>query len=168
MTHDDDAPVEIVAADPEWGKRFDEENAALRDVLGPWLTGAIEHIGSTAVPGLGAKPVIDIMAAVEALGYCYAPYRTDREHWFCKPSFRARTHHLHLMPVASATWTEAIAFRDLLRAEPAVAREYEALKRRLAMEFHHDREAYTAGKGPFITEIVRRALGGGAASVAKS
>jgi GrpB-like predicted nucleotidyltransferase (UPF0157 family) len=100
--------------DPAWGKRFEEEKAVLLRGLGPWLAGPIEHIGSTAVPGLAAKPVIDIMAAVqsldasrpaiaavEALDYCYAPYRTDREHWFCKPSFRERTHHLHLVPLGA-------------------------------------------------------------------
>jgi GrpB-like predicted nucleotidyltransferase (UPF0157 family) len=89
----DDAPVEIVPPDSEWGSRFEEERAALRRALSPWLAGPIEHIGSTAVPGLAAKPVIDIMAAVEsldasrpaiaavaALGYCYAPYQVDREH----------------------------------------------------------------------------------------
>ena len=82
----------------------------MRDVLQPWLAGPIEHIGSTAVPGLAAKPVVDIMAGVESLdasrpaiaaleraGYCYAPYRADTEHWFCKPSPQFRTHHLHLM-----------------------------------------------------------------------
>jgi len=171
VTQCDDAPVEIVAADPGWVQRFGEEKIALLEVLTPWLAGPIEHIGSTAVPGLAAKPVIDIMAAVEsldasrpaiavveALGYCYAPYRTDREHWFCKPSFRERTHHLHLVPADSTTWIEAIVFREVLRSEPAVAVEYEALKRRLAAEFRHDREAYTQGKGPFVTRIVKRAL----------
>ena len=97
MTHDD-APVEIVAADAGWADRFEEERALLARVLGPWLAGPIEHIGSTAVPGLAAKPVIDVMAPVESLdgsrpaiaaaetiGYCYAPYRVEVEHWFCKP-----------------------------------------------------------------------------------
>jgi GrpB-like predicted nucleotidyltransferase (UPF0157 family) len=167
--------------DPAWGKRFEEEKAVLLRGLGPWLAGPIEHIGSTAVPGLAAKPVIDIMAAVqsldasrpaiaavEALDYCYAPYRTDREHWFCKPSFRERTHHLHLVPAGSAIWIEAITFRDVLRSEPAIAAEYEALKRRLAAEFRHDREAYTHAKGPFVTQVVRRALGDSASPVAES
>lgn len=111
------APVELVDYDASWPELFLEEAARLRLVLAPWLTGPIEHIGSTAVAGLAAKPVIDIMAAVETLarsrpaieavaplGYCYAPYRADTEHWFCKPSPAHRTHHLHLIPVGSEAW----------------------------------------------------------------
>ena len=92
--------------------QFREETNVLRRALATWLVGTIEHIGSTAVPGLGAKPVIDIMAGVQTLedsrpaiaaatelGYCYAPYQADSEHWFCKPSPAFRTHHLHLTPV---------------------------------------------------------------------
>ena len=94
-----EAPVEIVPYDPAWPVKFDEEAAILRRVPASWLVGTIEHIGSTAVPGLAAKPVIDIMAGVETLeasrgaiaaasdlSYCYWPYQADREHWFCKPS----------------------------------------------------------------------------------
>src|SRR5262245_56615875 len=119
-----------------------------------WLVGPIEHIGSTAVPGLAAKPIIDIMAAVQtldawrpaiaaasALGSCYFPYRPDSEHWFCKPSPAFRTHHLHLLPIESPQWRRAIAFRDYLRAHSDVALEYEALKRQLALEYREDREA---------------------------
>ena len=168
----DDAPVEIVAADAGWAHRFAEERTLLARVIGRWLAGPIEHIGSTAVPGLAAKPVIDVMAPVESLdssrpaivaaetiGYCYAPYRVEVEHWFCKPSYRERTHHLHLVPAGSAPWLEALAFRDALRREPATAAEYEALKRRLAIEFRYDREAYTQAKGPFVKQVVRRVLG---------
>ena len=168
----DDAPVAIVAADAGWAHRFAEERTLLARVLGRWLAGPIEHIGSTAVPGLAAKPVIDVMAPVESLdasrpaiaaaetiGYCYAPYRVEVEHWFCKPSYRERTHHLHLVTAGSALWLEALAFRDALRREPATAAEYEALKRRLAIEFRDDREAYTQAKGPFVTQVVQRVLG---------
>jgi GrpB-like predicted nucleotidyltransferase (UPF0157 family) len=172
VTHDD-APVEIVAADGGWAGRFAEERTLLVRVVGPWLAGSIEHIGSTAVPGLAAKPVIDLMAPVESLdasrpgiaaaetiGYCYAPYRVQVEHRFCKPSYRERTHHLHLVPAGSALWIEALAFRDALRREPATAAEYEALKRRVASEFRYDREAYTQAKGPFVTQLLQRVLGG--------
>ncbi len=166
-----EASVEIVDYDPSWPERFAEEAKELRRALATWLVGPIEHIGGTAISGLAAKPVIDIMAGVETLdasrpaiaaladlGYCYAPYRPDSEHWFCKPSPSLRTHHLHLMPFESREWTEAIAFRDYLRAHSQIATEYEALKRRLAQKYHFDREAYTEAKGPFIARIAAVAL----------
>jgi GrpB-like predicted nucleotidyltransferase (UPF0157 family) len=161
-----DAPVDIIPYDPTWPVRFKEEEKALRRALAAWLVGPIEHIGSTAIPGLAAKAVIDIMASVDTLdasrpaiapladlGYCYFPYRADSEHWFCKPSPAYRTHHLHLVPLASPRWTEAIAFRDYLRSHPRIAAEYGDLKRRLAQDYRFDREAYTEAKGPFIARI---------------
>jgi GrpB-like predicted nucleotidyltransferase (UPF0157 family) len=166
-----EASVEIVPCDPSWPGQFEEEAKELRRVLSAWLVGPIEHIGSTAIPGLAAKPVIDIMAGVETLdasrpaiaalaglGYCYAPYRPDSEHWFCKPSPALRTHHLHLIPFESRRWTEAIAFRDYVRAHSQIASEYEELKRRLAQQYRFDREAYTEAKGPFIARITGVAL----------
>src|SRR4030095_9936653 len=131
-------------------------------ILEPWLVGRIEHVGSTAVPGLPAKPVIDIMApvrdlessrpalaALRAIGYCYAPYKTEVMHWLCKPGFELRTHHLHLVPLNSRLWAERLAFRNLLIADPSIARDYAALKHRLAATYRHDRERYTDEKGPF-------------------
>ena len=166
-----EAPVEIAPYDPAWPKGFEEEREALQRVLGAWLVGSIEHIGSTAVQGLAAKAVIDIMAGVEnldasrpaisvvaTLGYCYFPYRPDSEHWFCKPSPTFRTHHLHLVPFGQPQWQRSIAFRDYLRAHGRVAAEYEALKRRLAQDHRFDREAYTEAKIPFITRITDIAL----------
>ena len=166
-----EAPVEIVPYDPSWPLRFDEERDTLHRALAAWLTGPIEHIGSTAIPGISAKPVIDIMAAVQTLegsrpairaatelGYCYSPYKADLEHWFCKPSSAFRTHHLHLVPLGGPQWLGPIAFRDYLRAHSVVATEYEALKRRLAEEHRFDREAYTEAKHPFIARITSLAL----------
>ena len=166
-----EAPVVIVPYDPGWPGRFKEEEKELRQTLSAWLVGPIEHIGSTAIPGLAAKPVIDIMAGVDTLdtsrpaiaaltvlGYCYAPYRADSEHWFCKPSPAFRTHHLHLIPFESPRWSEAIAFRDYLRRHSQIAAEYEDLKRRLADEHRLDREAYTEAKGPFIARVNELAL----------
>jgi GrpB-like predicted nucleotidyltransferase (UPF0157 family) len=166
-----EAPVEIVSYDPSWPGQFIQEEKILRGALGVWLAGPIEHIGSTAISGLPAKAVIDIMAGVDTLeasrpaitaladlGYCYFPYRADSEHWFCKPSPTFRTHHLHLIPLASPRWNEAIAFRDYLRSHSGIAAEYAALKRRLAQEHRLDREAYTNAKGPFITRITALAL----------
>src|SRR4051812_48347910 len=169
-----DAPIELASYDPAWPSRFRIESDELQRVLAPWLAGSVEHIGSTAVPGLAAKPVIDIMAgvsdlnvsrpAIEALavlGYCYFPYRPDLEHWFCKPSPAFRTHHLHLVPVGAAQWIRPIAFRDYLKAHPDVAREYDGLKRELAARFRFDREAYTDAKGPFIDAVTEKALASG-------
>ena len=106
-----DAEIHIVPYDASWPERFEEERKALTLAIGDYVTGTIEHVGSTAVPGLAAKPVIDIMAGVEsldrsrpvismleALEYCYFPYRPDDEHWFCKPSPEFPTHHLHVVP----------------------------------------------------------------------
>jgi GrpB-like predicted nucleotidyltransferase (UPF0157 family) len=161
-----EAPIEIVEYDPAWPAQFEAEAAVLRQVLEPWLAAPIEHIGSTAVRGLAAKPVIDIMAGVRTLdasrpaiktleeaGYCYSPYQVHLEHWFCKPSLAFRTHHLHLVPVESPQWMRPIAFRNYLRVKPDVAREYEELKRRLAATHRLDREAYTQAKRPFIERI---------------
>jgi GrpB-like predicted nucleotidyltransferase (UPF0157 family) len=163
-------PVEIVEYNSSWPLLFAQERDALLRTLASWLAGPIEHIGSTAIPGLGAKPVVDIMAAVASLeasrpaieaaaeiGYCYFPYRAESEHWFCKPSPMFRTHHLHLVPIGSRQWLDAMAFRDYLRAHPAVAADYETLKRQLAHDFHFDREGYTDAKRPFIDRITKLA-----------
>lgn len=164
---DGQAPVRLVAYDPEWPAQFVRERALLQRVLARWLVGPIEHIGSTAIPGMTAKPVIDIMAAVEGLdasrpaiaaaaraGYIHFPYRADQMHWFCKPSEARRTHHLHLVSLGSALWRERLAFRDRLRSDAALAREYIALKQGLARRFAEDREAYTDAKTPFVRRVL--------------
>jgi GrpB-like predicted nucleotidyltransferase (UPF0157 family) len=172
------ATVEIVDYDAAWPGRFAEEREALLVVLAPWLAGPIEHIGSTAIPGLAAKPVIDIMAGVESLagsrsaidaaatlGYCYFPYQADVRHWFCKPSDAFRTHHLHLVPIGSPQWPRPIAFRNYLRAHAGVAADYQQLKRELALKFRSDREAYTEAKAAFIQAITEKALASGFTSL---
>jgi GrpB-like predicted nucleotidyltransferase (UPF0157 family) len=165
------APVFVVPYDQRWPSRFETERALLQPVLTSWLVADLEHIGSTAIPGLIAKPIIDIMAPVESLEsslaalpsltdlqYNYFPYRADAMHWLCKPSDSYRTHHLHLVPFNSALWNERIAFRDYLRAHPAVATEYGDLKRRLAGQYRFDREAYTDAKGAFVLRVLKLAL----------
>lgn len=160
------ARIYVVPYDASWPSRFDEERAALAPVLSPWLAGPIEHIGSTAVPGLLAKPVIDIMAAVvsldasrpalaavAALHYVYFPHRPDH-HWLCKPSDEVRTHHLHLVPFGSALWHDRLRFRDRLRSDAHVAAEYAALKLELAKRYEFDREGYTDAKEPFVRRIL--------------
>ncbi len=143
--------------------RFEEERVALQEAIGPWATGGIHHVGSTAVPGLDAKAIIDILVGVEdletsracfaplaELEYLPAPYLTEEMHWFCKPHPSRRTHHLHLVPTGSPRFVDELAFRDHLRGHPDAAAEYTALKRELAARFRDDREAYTDAKAEFI------------------
>ncbi len=165
--NDREAPVEVVAYDTSWPAKFRAECLALERALHPWLVGPIQHIGSTAVPMLAAKPVIDIMAPIRTLeasrpaiaaacsvGYVYFPYKAEVMHWLCKPSPFHRTHHLHLVPLGSALWYQRLAFRDALRHSPALAAEYGELKLRLAEKFREDREAYTEAKAPFVHRVL--------------
>jgi GrpB-like predicted nucleotidyltransferase (UPF0157 family) len=166
-----DEPVRIVRADPDWPRRFVQERALLEATIGEWAVGGIHHVGSTAVPSLDAKPIIDILVGVpdldisrecfEPLGkldYRYAPYRTSEMHWFCKPNPSRRTHHLHLVPVGSDRYRDELAFRDYLRGHPQSAAEYAVLKRELAMRFAQDREAYTEAKSDFVRATLAKAL----------
>jgi GrpB-like predicted nucleotidyltransferase (UPF0157 family) len=161
------AQVEVVPYNSNWPAQFEVERSALQVVLAPWLVGEIQHIGSTAVAGLAAKPVIDIMAPVASLhesdaaiaaagklGYLYHPYRAEVMHWFCKPSPIVRTHHLHLVPFESRLWFERLAFRNALRASQVLAGEYAQLKLSLAEQFPGDREAYTQAKEPFVQRVL--------------
>ena len=165
-----EAPIHVVPYDPNWVGQFEREKAVLEKLLAPWRRGPIEHVGSTAIPGLCAKPVIDMMVGVTSLsesepakaalreaGYQYAEYKTDVMHWFCKPSFAMRTHHLHLIPYGAPLWHDRLKFRDVLRADPALAADYAALKLDLANKFEFDREAYTEAKSPFIARTLASA-----------
>jgi GrpB-like predicted nucleotidyltransferase (UPF0157 family) len=126
--------------DPQWVAWFEEEAILLRGVLGPWLVDGIHHVGSTSIPGMAAKPVIDMIAGVKdleearaafeplaELDYGYIDHRPDA-HAFFKPPNRPNqwehTHHLHLTVRGSDLWVERLAFRDALRADPALVREY--------------------------------------------
>src|SRR5229473_551105 len=164
----DDEPVRIVPYDASWPDRFEAEKALLRAAIGPWVTGGIHHVGSTAVPGLVAKPVIDILVGVEdlpssydcfgelaKLGYQYAPYRAEEMHWFCKPNPSHRTHHLHLVPTGSPRYRNELAFREILRSRSDIAGEYATLKRALADDYQHDREGYTEAKAAFVEKLLR-------------
>jgi GrpB-like predicted nucleotidyltransferase (UPF0157 family) len=164
-----DEPVQVVPYDPGWPVRFEKERRRLATAIGDVVVGEIHHVGSTAVQGLDAKPVIDMLAGVRdlarsracfgslaALDYVYAPYRADEMHWFCKPDPAHRTHHLHLVPAASRRFHDELSFRDRLRADPALAADYAALKWQLAAEHKHDRDAYTAAKAEFIRAALRR------------
>ena len=165
-------PVIVVPYDPDWPRQFERERAALAAVFAG-CDAAIEHIGSTAVPGLGAKPVIDVLvglsrlaeaesriAALEAAGYEYVrKYETQlpQRRYFRKPRLAPRTFHLHCVVKGSDDWVRHLAFRDYLRAHPESAAAYYELKRALAARLGKD--DYTEAKSPFIDAIVSSALG---------
>ena len=169
---DENAEIVVVNYDPAWPSKFEEERAVLEGLLARWVVADIEHVGSTAVPGLAAKPVIDIMVPVESLeasrgsiaaashaGYIYWPYKADVMHWLCKPSAAHRTHHLHVVPFGSPLWFDRLRFRDALRGDPELAQRYAELKLRLAKRYRYDREAYTEGKSDFVTAVLAGAGG---------
>ena len=156
-----------MSCDPGWPLHFEAERALLEPVLAPWLEGGIHHIGSTAIPGIAAKPVIDIMAGVRDLeesraafeplrecSYLRDPHRPRIAHHFAKPSLERPTHGLHLTQPGSDLWCERLAFRDALRNSPALAAEYETLKLRLAREHGRDGSAYTRHKRPFVARVL--------------
>jgi GrpB-like predicted nucleotidyltransferase (UPF0157 family) len=166
--------VEIVPYDPAWPAQFAMEADRLRAALDAELIVGIEHFGSTAVSGLAAKPIIDILIAVRslahdkatiiepiiALGYVYWSEnpKTDRM-FFVKgmpPYGERRTHHIHITEPDGEMWQHRLAFRDYLRANPDEADRYEALKRDLAATFPADREAYTVAKSDYVEAIYRR------------
>jgi GrpB-like predicted nucleotidyltransferase (UPF0157 family) len=162
-------PIEVAAYDPAWPVRFAELGRDLRAGLGA-VALRIDHIGSTSVPGLAAKPIIDIQVSVadfeplaayrlplEQLGYVYRadnPERTKR--YFREPSGRRRT-HVHVRRAGSFSEQWALLFRDYLRAHAEAAAEYAAVKQRLALRFRDDRRAYVDAKGPLLWEIIRKA-----------
>ncbi len=166
----EDQPVEVVPYDPAWPGRFERERDLLRRTIGPLVDGGIHHVGSTAVPGLAAKPVIDVMVGVRSLdearrsfdplaeiGYCYWPHRPWM-HWFCKPSPAERTHHLHLIEADHPQFAARLAFRDHLRGHPAATDAYAALKFELAARYRDDRDGYTEAKADFVRLVLERAL----------
>ena len=172
--------VSIVPYDTQWPELFRREREHLRACLPAELLGRIEHFGSTAVPGLAAKPIVDILVEVadlqaaqtkivpvlEAQGYDYFWRPTvDTEDglpfyaWFIKrdPGSGARTHHIHMIEAGFTEHWDRLLFRDYLIANPEAARAYEALKRRLAAQHAADRDAYTEAKTEFIVDVMRRA-----------
>jgi GrpB-like predicted nucleotidyltransferase (UPF0157 family) len=160
-------PIEVVAYDPRWPLRYQRERDRIAAALGENAI-AVEHVGGTAVPGLPAKPVIDIMVGVPDieragqavaglinLGYQYVPElesQLPERRYFRRGT--PETHHVHMVAVSSDFWEEHLLFRDYLRTHPQAAEEYGKLKRGLASRFRFDRDAYRAGKLPFIDTVV--------------
>lgn len=151
-----------------WAELYAVEAARIQAAIGNFILD-LQHVGSTSIPGMVAKPILDLTAAVkqfEAASVCIAPleglgYRylgengIPRRHFFIKG--KPRTHHLHINEIHSRDWENQVLFRDYLCAHPAVAREYAALKMALAHLHPHDRDAYLYGKAPYIQRILAMA-----------
>lgn len=163
--------MRLVAYDPRWLGLYEAEAARLASVIQP-LSLRLEHIGSTAVPGLAAKPVIDILAGCDdpsalparIAALVGAGYQIRGEQgipgreFFCRGDPRA--YHLHMVSLGSQLWCEHLAFCSWLRFSPVVREDYAVLKQSLAARHPHDREAYIEGKAPFIRAALRRTAEG--------
>jgi len=160
--------IDIKDYDPEWPKAFALEKSRIMEKLGE-LVQEIEHIGSTAVPGISAKPVIDILIAVKDmgramecavkladLGYEHVQGEDDLERLFL---FRGmpRTHHVHIVEHASETHWKHVVFRDYLREHADTRNEYDRLKRDLAARYRTDRKSYVDSKTDFVERVVEKA-----------
>jgi GrpB-like predicted nucleotidyltransferase (UPF0157 family) len=164
--------VELSDPDPDWPAAFERERGAIEAALGSLGALRVEHIGSTAIQGIRAKPILDIMVGVqsfdffdesrvrlETLGYDYdvnALLDDADRHVFRKGPAgpgRLRTHHLHYTVLGGKYWVRILAFREHLRVRPEVAREYEWLKIDLASKYADDGRRYTRGKGAFVRRI---------------
>lgn len=170
--------IELVEYDPTWPELFAEERQRLLQLVPPGLLGRIEHMGSTAIPGMLAKPIVDMLVEVfsaESAQDVIAPLLEAQGYeYFWRPSFGndvpplyawfirrgadgQRSHHIHMVEPHFAHW-DRLAFRDYLRIHPEAALEYAALKRRLVLEHAGDRVAYTQGKTAFIHRVTAQAL----------
>ena len=165
-------PLVIEPHRESWKRDFEQEAVRIKSALGSALI-ALHHIGSTAIPGLHAKPIIDIMAEavslealdahcreMERLGYgAMGEFGIPGRRYFRKDSSAGvRTHQLHAFAEGSAHLVRHLAFRDYLREHPDTAREYGALKLRLAESCRGDVEAYIEGKDAFVKDVERKAL----------
>lgn len=165
--------VDIVAYDPEWSTLASIEISKLREMLPSSKIIDIQHVGSTAIPGMAAKPIVDIQIAVHSLeemkviavpalqklGYEYWYENPDPERMFfvkgMPPFGERRTHHVHIIESTSKHWFKKIVFRDYLISHPEVAKEYEQLKMKLAQQHTFDREEYTNAKTDFVNNILK-------------
>ncbi|NOT55734.1 MAG: GrpB family protein [Deltaproteobacteria bacterium] len=162
--------VQVVPYHPEWSTLFSHERCVLSHCLGN-LVSDIQHVGSTAVPGLAAKPIIDIAVAVTSLAViplCRQPLGalgyidrgdagTEGGYLFVKESTpNVRTHHIHVVTQDDPQWNNYLRFRDLLRADDALRTTYAELKYALLIRFAQDRKAYTAAKEEFLHSVFRK------------
>jgi GrpB-like predicted nucleotidyltransferase (UPF0157 family) len=160
--------VRLVPYTAEWKRYFELEKASLQAVLGSNILD-IQHVGSTSIPGMIAKPIVDIAIAVvdfeearvcipliEGLGYVYrGEFGIPHRHYFVKGD--PRVAHIHMSEITSITWRNLLLFRDYLCWHPKIAEEYAQLKQSLARQFPQDREAYLDGKNAFVERVIRLA-----------
>lgn len=166
-------PVIIVDYDPEWPRLFEQEKKVLVNLLASGII-AIEHVGSTAVPGLAAKPIIDIMIGVESLekgkDFCIKPLQEMGYHYvpelegdipercfLFRGSSKGHSHHIHITEPTTSFWIDHILFRDYLRKYKEVAEAYGELKYKLAQQFRTQREKYGMAKTDFIEGVLEKA-----------
>jgi GrpB-like predicted nucleotidyltransferase (UPF0157 family) len=162
-------PIRVVAYDVRWPTLFVEQAAAVRERLGP-VALRIDHIGSTAVPALAAKPIIDVQISVaafepldafrvplERLGYVFRADNPERTKRYFREPPGSRRSHLHIRRTGSFSEQLALLFRDFMRAHPDWAQRYAALKIELAERHAHDRDRYTDAKRPFTWKALAAA-----------
>ena len=166
-----DPAIRIVEYDPAWPVQAAQELDRIGRAVGP-LAARLEHVGSTAAPGLAAKPILDLQVSVmaiepraryveplERLGYLFVPApESPNYHFFAKPPERPRAYHLHVGEVGTADEFRHVAMRDYLRAHDDEAARYAALKRQVVARHPQDRLAYIAGKEEFVAGLEARAL----------
>ncbi len=170
MTGDPHNEVSVTEYDPEWILIFQTERDRIVEAVGSLhpQPRVVEHVGSTAVPGLAAKPIVDIMICYEAfppietiadllapIGYQHIekPEFTE-SYFFRRGESLENTVHLHVTTISSEFGQMMLRFRDALRASPRLAADYAAFKRELAGQFPHDRPSYTQAKGPFVMHAI--------------
>jgi GrpB-like predicted nucleotidyltransferase (UPF0157 family) len=160
--------VRLVPYTPAWKRYFELEKASLQAVLGSNILD-IQHVGSTSIPGMIAKPIVDIAIAVvdfeearlcipliEGLGYEYrGEFGIPHRHYFVKGD--PRVAHIHMSEIISITWQNLLLFRDYLCQHPKVANEYAQIKQALSEQFPQDREAYLDGKSVFVQRVIQLA-----------
>ena len=164
--------VKLIPYNSNWERLFEDEKSSLQEVIGAYVLD-IQHVGSTSIPGMIAKPIIDIAIAVqsfedatvcikpiEQLGYEYrGEFGIPRRHYFTKGD--PRTHHIHMNEISSRDWLDQITYRNYLIQHPGVAKEYAELKVKLAQSYPTNRQLYTESKAPFINHVLQLARSGG-------
>jgi GrpB-like predicted nucleotidyltransferase (UPF0157 family) len=165
------APLVITDYNPEWPRMYEKEKTLILQSIGH-IIADIEHIGSTSVPGLGAKPIVDIMIGLhrlddaaeciprlEAIGHTYHPEFEDQvpeRRFFRKGPDEARTHHIHMVERSSSFWADRIVFRDYMRTHEEDAMLYLLMKKELAVRFGSNRRGYSDAKASFVAAILTK------------